>query len=54
MRVIITLSTLQPLPLENKKSVTLISVYAPRMTNPDGIKEMFYAELDGLLAAVPQ
>ncbi|XP_047497803.1 craniofacial development protein 2-like [Penaeus chinensis] len=42
------------LPLENKKSVTLISAYTPTMTNPEDIKDKFYEELDVLIAAVPQ
>ena len=42
------------LPLENKKSVTLISAYAPTMTNPEDIKDKFYEELDTLISAVPQ
>ena len=42
------------LPLGNKKCATLISAYAPTMTNPDDIKDKFYEELDALLAAVPQ
>ncbi|XP_047499243.1 uncharacterized protein LOC125045801 [Penaeus chinensis] len=41
-------------PLENKKSVMLISAYAPTMTNPKDIKDNFYEELDALIAAVPQ
>jgi hypothetical protein len=45
--------TLQ-LPLGNKKNATLISAYAPTMTNPDDIKDKFYEELDALIAAVPQ
>ena len=47
------LMTLQ-LPLGNKKCATLISAYAPTMTNPDDIKDKFYEELDALIAAVPQ
>ncbi|XP_059838461.1 craniofacial development protein 2-like [Hypanus sabinus] len=42
------------LPLGNKRSATLISAYAPTMTNPDDIKDKFYEELDTLIAAVPQ
>ena len=47
------LMTLQ-IPLGNKKSATLISAYAPTMTNPDDVKDKFYEELDILIAAVPQ
>ncbi|XP_047483378.1 uncharacterized protein LOC125035191 [Penaeus chinensis] len=42
------------LPLENKKSMTLISAYSPTMTNPENIKDKFYEELDALIAAIPQ
>ena len=42
------------LPLRNKKNVTLISAYAPTMTNPEVQKATFYEELDALIAAVPQ
>ena len=47
------LMTLQ-LPLGQKKSATVISAYAPTMTNPDDIKDKFYEELDALIAKVPQ
>lgn len=47
------LMTLQ-LPLANKKSATLISAYAPTMTNPDDIKDKFYEELDALISAIPR
>ncbi|XP_062905812.1 craniofacial development protein 2-like, partial [Mobula hypostoma] len=47
------LMTLQ-LPLANKQSATLISAYAPTMTNPDDIKDKFYEELDALISAIPQ
>jgi len=33
--------------------MTLISAYAPTMTNPDDIKDRFYEELDSLIAATP-
>ncbi|CAJ0940211.1 unnamed protein product [Ranitomeya imitator] len=42
------------LPLTNKKHATLISAYAPTMTNPDDIKDKFYDELDTLISAIPQ
>ena len=42
------------LPLGQKTYVTLISSYAPTMTNPDEIKDKFYEELDSLISSVPQ
>ena len=42
------------LPLGNKKSATLISIYAPTMTNTDEIKDTFYEQLDALIAAIPK
>jgi hypothetical protein len=47
------LMTLQ-LPLGKKRNATVISAYAPTMTNPDDIKDKFYEELDALISAVPQ
>ena len=37
----------------NDQYVTLISAYAPTMTNPDEVKELFYGELRGMLRSVP-
>ncbi|KAL9957540.1 hypothetical protein ACROYT_G039181 [Oculina patagonica] len=42
------------LPLGQKTNVTLISAYAPTMTNPNEIKDRFYEELDSLIASVPK
>ena len=42
------------LPLGRKRSATLISAYAPTMSNPDEVKEKFYEELEALISAVPQ
>ena len=42
------------LPLTNKQKATLISAYAPTMTNPDEVKDQFYEQLDALIAAVPK
>ena len=42
------------LPLSRKKSATLISAYAPTMTNRDDLKDKFYEELDALISAVPK
>ena len=37
-----------------KKQATIISAYAPTMTNPDHIKYQFYEELNSLVKAVPK
>lgn len=42
------------LPLQGKKIATVISAYAPTMTNPDDIKEKFYQDLHSLTTAVPK
>ena len=42
------------LPLSGGKQATIISAYAPTMTNPDGIKDKFYEDLHYLTAAVPK
>lgn len=42
------------LPLGRNTSITLISAYAPTMTNPDEVKDKFYEELDSLISSVPQ
>ncbi|KAJ8022068.1 Craniofacial development protein 2 [Holothuria leucospilota] len=47
------LMTLQ-LPLASKKNATIISAYAPTMTNPMDVKDRFYEELDLLITSVPQ
>ena len=43
-----------PLPLSDKKQATIISAYAPTMTNPDETKDKFYEELDTLIKSVPR
>uniref|UniRef100_A0A0B7BSR0 Reverse transcriptase domain-containing protein n=3 Tax=Arion vulgaris TaxID=1028688 RepID=A0A0B7BSR0_9EUPU len=40
--------------LGEKKSATLLSVYAPTMTNPSEIKDGFYEDLDSAISAVPR
>ena len=42
------------LPLQGNKQATLISVYAPTMTNPDEVKDKFYEELGSQISAVPK
>ena len=41
------------LPLAGKKQATLVSVYAPTMTNPDDIKDKFYEDLDSIITSTP-
>ena len=47
------LMTLQ-MPLNGKRHATLISAYAPTMTNADETKDRFYSELDETLSSVPK
>ena len=42
------------LTLPGKKQATIISAYAPTMTNTDDVKDKFYDELNSLVAAVPK
>lgn len=37
-----------------RKFATIVSAYAPTMTNPDEIKDKFYEELHDVIAAVPK
>ena len=42
------------LPLfHGQKFATLVSCYAPTMTNPDETKDKFYEDLNALIASVP-
>ena len=41
------------LPLAGKKQATIVSVYAPTMTNPDDIKDKFYEDLDSIITSTP-
>ena len=36
------------------KHATLISAYAPTMTNPGEAKDKFYEELDSLISSIPR
>lgn len=42
------------LPLHGKRSATIISAYAPTMTNPDDIKDKFYEDLESVISDVPR
>ena len=42
------------LPLPGQQFATLISAYAPTMTNPDDVKERFYEDLTATITAVPR
>ena len=42
------------LPIQGKKFATIISAYAPTMTNPDDVKEKFYEDLNSVLSSVPK
>ena len=39
------------LPLSGKKHATIVSAYAPTMTNPDKVMDKFYDELDSVISA---
>ena len=41
------------LPLAGKKQATLVSVYAPTMTNSNDIKDKFYEDLDSIITSTP-
>ena len=42
------------LPLSKDNFATIISVYAPTMTNPDENKESFYNQLTSVLSGIPR
>ena len=42
------------LPLSKDNFATIISVYAPTMTNPDENKEAFYNQLASVLSDIPR
>ena len=42
------------LPLSGKRHATIVSAYAPTMTNPDEAKDKFYDDLDSVISATPQ
>ena len=39
------------LPLSGNKHATIVSAYAPTMTNPDEVKDKFYDDLDNVISA---
>ena len=41
------------LPLSDNKYATIVSAYAPTMTNPDEVKDKFYNDLDDVVSATP-
>ena len=42
------------LPLSGNKHATIVSAYAPTMTNPDEVKDKFYDDLDNAISATPR
>ena len=41
------------LPLSGKRHATIVSAYAPTMTNPDEVKDKFYDDLDSVISSTP-
>ena len=41
------------LPLSGNKHPTIVSAYAPTLTNPDEVKDKFYDDLDNIISATP-
>ena len=48
----VTCKTLR-VPLSGNKHATIVSTYAPTMTNPDEVKDKFYDDLDNIISATP-
>ena len=46
--------TMLRLPLSGKRHVTIVSAYAPTMTNPDEAKDKFSDDLDSVTSAKPR
>ena len=40
------------LPLSGNKHATIVSAYAPTMTNPDEVKDKFFNDLDNIISAM--
>ena len=47
------LMTLRP-PLSGKRHATVVSAYAPTITNPDEVKDKFYDDLDSVISVAPR
>ena len=41
------------LPLTGKRHATILSAYAPTMTNTDEVKDKFYDDLDSVISTTP-
>ena len=41
------------LPLSGRRHATIVSAYAPTMTNPDEVEDKFYDDLDSVISAAP-
>ena len=41
------------IPLASKRFLSIVSAYAPTMTNEEEVKERFYQDLDKLLLSIP-
>ena len=42
------------IPLSGKRHATMVSAYAPTMTNPDEVKDKFYDDFDSVISAAPR
>ena len=42
------------LSLSDKRHATIVSAYAPTMTNPEEVKDKFYDDLNSVISATPQ
>ena len=42
------------LPLSGNKHATIVSAYAPTMTNPDEVKDKFFDDIDNIISASPR
>ena len=42
------------LPLSGKRHATIVSAYAPTMTNPDEVKDKLYDDLDSMISVAPR
>ena len=42
------------LSLSGNKHATIVSAYAPTMSNPDEVKDKFYDDLDNIISATPR